>query len=188
MSELKENKILYGLIALAVFATIFTGTLALKSGNPKVATAPPSEDNLGASFDLSICLFNDNKTATTSFEVIRSTATTTMTCNTQFATLLDLNINLTASSSASSVLLWNYEFSDNGIDYFGQDAYTGTNNTTITHGATITTHKWSPGQTATSTKNVQVDPVATRWTRVNFQLDSGGGMIWAKLIKREPIR
>ena len=180
----KNYKILLGLVALAVISTLFTGFLAFRgNSNEKVAIA----ENLGVAFNLANCYINDNKKATTTYTMIGA-ATTTMTCKTQFADLIDFNMQFAATSSASAGLVWNYQFSHNGIDFFDQDVSSADSNDDVSHTLVKATHKWSPGVTATSTKNVDIAPFASEYLRINLSMDTGNGTFWGIVKIREPIR
>ena len=48
------------------------------------------------------------------------------------------------SSSTDSVLLWRYYFSNDGIEWYGEQDNPVVSSGTYTHGAATTTHSWTP--------------------------------------------
>ena len=178
------------LIALAVLAY-----LVLAFG---VYTTADKVENVGGSFSFGKCItgtldadnraYNQDLTATGTvayFTTSPNTGTTTLACSTQRASSIDLNIQFDASTTAS-YLTWVYEFSDNGIDWYGEDSKVVNTITSTTHGTATTTHTWRPGvESGVVRKNVTITPVASRYTRVSFDVSGANGALWAQLILKE---
>lgn len=124
---------------------------------------------------------NDNTKATTSIAYMTAgTGTTTSpTFVTALADQLDLNIVLSASSTAST-LNWRYEFSDNNVDWYTEAGDTTSNATTsiLTRDGKI--YSWTFASSTTGSGNdtrafqhVKIKDIAAAYTRVIFFLPAG---------------
>lgn len=82
------------------------------------------------------------------------------------ADIADLNLCVIASST-SSVVNWYYEFSNDGTNWYGQDASSITSNV-VTHESATTTHSWTVPSTALTCKNVQIENLNSNWIRFVF--------------------
>jgi hypothetical protein len=97
---------------------------------------------------------------------------------------MDLNMELKASSTTSKVQ-WQYEFSYNGTNWFGEDTKS-VSGSTVTHQAATTTHEWTPGMTEKISRNIGIKDLATRYFRLKIYkgLDSAAAAnnftIWVK--------
>ena len=111
-----------------------------------------------------------------------STEPTTMIFSIGSAEQLDLNIQFQASSTATR-LDWNYEFSNDRIDWFGEDSKTITSDTVTTHGAATTTHRWTPGLTTIARKNLSIDNINGEWIKISFRrgVTYENGTLWAEV-------
>ena len=92
---------------------------------------------------------------------------------------VDMNIQLTGSST-DSVLNWKYEFSDDNIDWFGEDLAQTSSATSISHSSTTLNHTWEPDTTSEVRKNIGIEPVASRYMRVVFSTTGANGSVWAR--------
>lgn len=77
---------------------------------------------------------------------------------------IDLNLKVTASSTTSQIR-WQYEFSNNGTEWFGEDSKT-TSGAVVTHQSATTTHYWTPGTIVTSFKNIGLTDIAAKYFRL----------------------
>ena len=185
----KTQKILVVLLVLGAAASLITflvgsvervgETFALQiwtSGDATILDEDTNVFDAGAQMGTSsVRYFDDGTTATSSLVLF-----------TERANRADLNLLFNASSSAS-ILLWNYTFSNNGIDWFGEDTYTVTNDRLITHGAATTTHSWAPGvENGAVLKNVSIPIVASKYTKIDFNVDGADGALWAQVVAKEP--
>ena len=118
------------------------------------------------------------------------TATTTLSFNSADNEKNQLYLQLTASTSAS-ILNWQYQFSNNNIDWFEEDAVSstvGVSPSETLHASTTITHSWKPGSTVASTslKTVSLPNVPAKYTRVQFFAPIGGGnsLVWAQVAQK----
>ena len=157
--------------------------------------------NLGQQFTLGEFFLNDNR-ATTSITHLTTTATSTIIIKTESANLVDLNFEVT-SSSTNPTLVWDLEFSSGNcntvqtqallrtcnLDFHGEDGKTITSNVTVTHGDRSPSNIWT---SSTSTqdeirkRNVAIDPVASRFMRVNIGVTGAPVDLWVQAVLREP--
>ena len=98
----------------------------------------------------------------------------------------DMNIFMIASS-ASSRLDWYFEFSDDAVDWFLEDAYTDTSDIITTHGSTTNVHRWTPAVTSLVTKNIKYPTIAgdiltARFTRITFSATTASSSIWVGVV------
>lgn len=128
-------------------------------------------------------------TATTSPEyLIGGTATSTKTVPIYGAQKVDMVVQFTASTSPA-VLQWQYEFSDNGIDWspLGQSVTTASIANQYNDFATSTiVNRWSPGSATASTSRiiVSIPPINSTLLRVVFSVPQGGarGAVWTSIL------
>lgn len=114
-------------------------------------------------------------------------ATTTLSFFAPKSDSIDINVSFTASTSAS-VLVWNYKFSNDNINFYGENGRTTSNNTLATEGATILTHSWAPGASGTSTKNVTINPTGSRYHQYNFSVSGANGALYVQAVPRTQIQ
>lgn len=179
----KKQIAIGGLLAVAI---LFLGILIWDG--PQVLQRKVDE-TAGGPFILGThCYLGNSLQGTSSFAVsYLTTSTTTFDCYIARADKVDLNIRYTASTT-SSRLEWKYEFSNDKIDWKAEDGTTVDSNTEVTHGAGMVVHKWTPGTTSTSSKNITISPTASKWLRVNFTSAAANGALWAEIITREEDR
>lgn len=145
------------------------------------------------------------RTSTTSVQWLTTTlatSSTAMVCNVKDGDRADLNLQFSASSSAS-VLHWSYEVANPSntaldckefpaqCDWFGETTATVVDNLGTVHGPATTTHSlpsgigWGQAGSPTTTANVTIDPITSRWLRISFWVSGAGGNVWAQLVGRE---
>lgn len=125
-------------------------------------------------------------TSSTRYLTTGSATSTILTCSTESAEVVDVNFFFYASSTATK-FYWKLQFSNNNQDWFDQDASTASaNNVEVTHGASGVTHNVTPGSTATTTRNLDVNPVASKYMRVLLNLAGANGSVWLQQVRREP--
>lgn len=111
-----------------------------------------------------------NTATTTETYLTTSTASSTLTMSISNSKHIELNMYVTASSSAS-VLNWSYYFSnDDGAtkSWYGEDGYTAISDVGVTHGADVVMHSWTPGTTTFKGKNITITPVAAKYMKIEF--------------------
>mgnify|MGYP001587013455 CR=1 FL=1 len=149
-------------------------------------------DQLGGGFFIDKCSLTGTTTVaatTTAIYMNAAGATTTnqiFGCQTEGADVIDLNMNFAASSTASQ-LLWEIQFSNNNIDWYSEDGKTVDSEVNTTHGATAKVHLWTPGKIATSSKNIGIEPVASKRTRILFNSAGANGAISAEMLLRRQL-
>ncbi len=179
----KKQIAIGGLLAVAI---LFLGILiwdGLQVLQRKV------DETAGGPFVLGThCYLGNSLQGTSSFAVsYLTTSTTTFDCFIARADKIDLNMRYTASGTTAR-LEWNTEFSNDKVDWKPEDGITVDSRTQVTHGAGNVTHQWTPGVTATSSKNVTINPTASKWVRINFTSAVANGALWAEIITREEDR
>lgn len=113
-------------------------------------------------------------------------ATTTLACSSGSADQIDLNVQYTPSSTAA-ILLWNYEFSDDGVNWYNEAATSASvsaSTTLVTVAGATTTYAWRPGETGDKRKNIAVTPMASKFFRVNFSTNVNDGALWSSVVTR----
>ena len=153
--------------------------------------AEPSEGALGNAVGTATGTLNGSGVASTTPSFLSSTATSTYaTIRTEGASSVDLNLQFTASTTASQ-LIYLLEFSNDGIDWFQEDI-ASVSGSVITHNATndtgaFTYHAWTPGATGISRKNVTITNVASKYMRVKATTWSANGSLWGQYILNKPF-
>lgn len=118
-------------------------------------------------------------------------ATSTIIFDSHYADQIDYNIFFIASTTGTSQLVWNNQFSNattstiNLTEWFSEDCRTNTSNTVVTHGATECFH-FMTGGNATTSRNITVQGVASPHMRANFNVAGANGALWVEVVKREP--
>ncbi|MDP1689230.1 MAG: hypothetical protein Q8L47_03835 [bacterium] len=123
-------------------------------------------------------------TATSSpIYVATSTEPTTLTMDISDLETIDLNLQVVSSSTVARID-WRYEFSNDKIDWFGEDSKTITSDVITTHGAATTTHYWTPATIKTVRKNVAISNTNANWLKISFSrgtTNDGNYSLWANL-------
>lgn len=128
-----------------------------------------------------------SSTATTTPEyLIGGTASSTKDVYVGGAEHVDLMVQFTASTSPA-VLQWQYEFSNNQIDWYAEDAVLAgptLGNQSLEHASTTVVHRWLPGSSTASTsrKIVTLPTTGSEYVRVTFSVPLGGvrGAVWTE--------
>lgn len=136
-----------------------------------------NKETLGA-----ISLYTTKTTSTASTSptyMTPGTATTTITISQDKGGFPSVFIALTASTSPS-ILNWDYQFSNNGVDWYGEDLFADIDSTvslvgTEYHASTTPVHFWQPGSTTASTtrKVLNIPEVMANFARVTFSVPVG---------------
>ncbi len=152
---------------------------------------PSSAPRAGGGFVTALCDSNNNSGATTTLQILNSTASvasTTIACFTSMAEQIDLNMFLVSTSSTSASLQWQVAFSNNNSDWYYEDGTNVSSNVLAQEGATPLLHTWTPGIIGTSTKNVTIKPVASRYTRIEFHSTGATVSLYEQLILKNIIQ
>ena len=136
-------------------------------------------------------VLNAAPASTTVVYMTPGTASSTITFSTEDSDLNQIFIQYIASTSAS-ILHWTYEFSNDGIDWFGEDAIsiTRTDSTPANyHSSTTINHIWNAGSSVSSTtrKMVTLPSIASTRARVTFTLPIGtaNGALYVERMTRQ---
>lgn len=105
----------------------------------------------------------------------RSTSTP---CATYRTDMSDINVFF-VSSSSSATLNFIFEFSNNGIDWYGEDNPQVTNESTVTHATTTLVHKLQGNEISSTTlRNIGIEPISSKHMRLAFWVTGGNGSVW----------
>lgn len=114
-------------------------------------------------------------------------ATTTFAALTANTANEDLNLMVVASST-SSVITWSVQYSYNGVDWYNEDL-PATSGSVTTHPALPITHTWTPGTTATTSRSMNLQTHAAKYTRIGFQATGANASIYPQFIlQNTPIQ
>ena len=119
-------------------------------------------------------------------------ATTTLNATTTFQTigidLVDLNIQFKGSST-DATLNWTYQFSDNFMDWYGEDLAQTASARTITHSSTTLVHSWNPEVASTTVvrKNISIEPIASRYMRIIFTTTNATSSVHARVALKSEV-
>lgn len=94
----------------------------------------------------------------------------------------------TTASSSSSVYSWNYQFSQDGVDWYDDNtSFLATTSATSTV-SQREGYTWIPGVTTRSLKTVMLPATPTRYIRATFYTTAANGSIWATFVtqKQQP--
>lgn len=115
------------------------------------------------------------------------TATTTLTYDSLY-TGSDSAVLLTqfAASSTSSVLNITVQYSQDGIDWYGDNLMVLTNSTS-TPAKSIqigNTYTWLAASTATTSKAVLI-PTPARYSRIQYSMTGAAGAVWGQMVAKK---
>jgi len=180
-------------VLVAMCAGVYVGVQRL------AAPAPAQQDVGGAGFSLAQAFYLSAASsgvsqqagaveATTSVQYLPAagTASSTILTYTNRAVGFDLNLNATASSSATKYV-WTNWFSWNGVDYFCEDGNSVDSTVSNTHGAGCLYHYWTPGVTATTSKNVSLPATQAPYSKTIISASAAAGAIWAQAIPKDVV-
>lgn len=122
--------------------------------------------------------------ATTSYDYVNSSATTTKQFFSERGDMFDIDLQF-AGSSTNSELIFTREYSPNGVDWYFERCKTNTSNVLVTFGAKPCVFQWSPASVATSTANITVEPTASKFSRLNFSARTDNGRLHTRVVVRE---
>lgn len=130
-------------------------------------------------------------TATTTYQFDSASYSSGKVLNMQGIDSGSMMIQFAASSSAAS-LAYQFQYSNNNIDWYGESSSFGTvsgSNNSLFEASSTITHIWTPGVTGTSTKLVTIPVAAAQHERVVFSIPVGtaNGAVYAEIdLKRNP--
>jgi len=158
----------YSKFFLLIVTSVAVGMLVYQVVTDQLSQGPSAPEDaiiLGSGGSTAVAT---NLIGTSAAPVYLTATSATSTSNTIMvgfeADQIDLNVQVTASTTASQVQ-WQYEFSHDGTNWFGEDTKSSSGST-VTHQAATTTHQWTPGTTIPANKNIGIGSVATRFFRL----------------------
>jgi len=132
-------------------------------------------------------LETDGRTTTASSTpeyLTASTNTVSYTADTLGVDMLDMNIQFIASTT-SSVLTWTYQFSDDNVDWFGEDLDQVSSTYTVSHASTTIAHTWKPDVATVVRKNIGLLPLASRYVKITFSTTGANGSVWGRFARKK---
>lgn len=98
-----------------------------------------------------------------------------------YADRYDLDLCVQASSTATAVN-WQFSFSEDGTNFYGEDN-SSTTAAVTSHSNATTTHSWVPATTAPVCKRIQIPSESTNHTKIQFTRGVGFSnyMIYSEL-------
>ena len=122
-------------------------------------------------------LDDDNfSTSTAAARWLTTSATTTWTLRQDKSEMADININILASSSMKLIVL--RQFSNNGVDFYSEMCSTLASNILETYGAGPCIKQIAVTGTATSSVNLGLTPISSRYIRFQFGASEANAGIW----------
>lgn len=71
------------------------------------------------------------------------------------------------ASSTTAIVRWQYEFSQDGVNFYGEDTASSSVGA-LTHGPATTTHSWLPGTTNQVCKKTTITGLSNNFLRITF--------------------
>ncbi len=121
-------------------------------------------------------------------DATKTTQNATTTFQTTGIDYIDLNISFQGSST-DATLNWTYEFSDNFMDWYGEDLAQTASARTITHSSTTLAHSWNPQVASTTVvrKNISINPIASRYMRIIFTTTNATSSVHARVALKSEV-
>lgn len=113
---------------------------------------------------------------------VAGAASTTLMASTGDADIIDFNL-FVGTASSSPEIIWTYEFSMDGNAWYSEKGNTLTSSQLRTHGVQPLVNSWSPN-TASSTGNFTVEPVAAKYLKVSLGTVGGDADVHLQVVKR----
>ena len=177
------KKVIIGL-TIAILAVAIGLFLNLTREDTPVNTQ--ENENLGGGMFLRTSYLNNNPSTTTPTTLATDSASSSLVVFTQGADIVDFNI-YTESTTTVPTSFFTIEASRDQQDWFGEDGTTVDSTTHVTHGADIVVHEWAVATTGATYKTISIEPVASRFIRVNIAVEGATTDIWASLVARDRI-
>ena len=117
-----------------------------------------------------------------------TSASSTLSCYVERADIVEMNIGLFASTSATT-LHWGLEFSDDTTTWYAEDTKTTVNENLVRHSAT-TTHSWAANSANDDIpvgKNVVINPITSKYMRISSSVSGANGAVHYRLVLRERV-
>lgn len=141
-----------------------------------------------------------NGTTTLTYVNVSDSASTTLgtsasSCIVERFTKLRHNI-LVKSTTSPATLMWEYQYSDNNVDWYGEDgnypilfdsagigqSLSATTSQSTIHSTTSPMNFWNIRDTATNTKSIIISNPVSKFIRVRFHIFGNNGIIYSDII------
>lgn len=193
-----------------VFAVLVVLDVLFSGGTWNRASATPSQittQNIAATSTFSITSgqlasttlsFMSAGLATTTYQIDSNSADTRLKPNFSMAQIDSADVYILFNASTSgSILTWQYQFSNNNVDWYAEgqniaNPITGTASTTngfVVQNASSTIHMWSPGVSGNSFTVVSAPALPGYHERIVFSIPMGSpaGAVYAEIdTKKNP--
>lgn len=199
-----QSKWEMGMLVVAILL-IVAGGVALTFATPAHAT-PSQISSQSMQFGTTTALatstlsFMTTGTATTTYQIDSATTTSAQRPNFSMAQIDDVDVYILFNASTSlSILAWQYQFSNNGVDWYGEGRDMATPNISaasttnasflVQQNATSTLHVWAPGASGVSMTVVHAPVFPGYHERIVFSLPPGSapGGVYAEIdTKKNP--
>ena len=114
------------------------------------------------------------------------TGTTSVISSVGHADMLDLNLFFVGSTT-DAYLTWDYEFSNNGIDWFNATLFSDQSDFQTRVGTSTYSNEGFTLE-GTTTPNIQINPMGAKFVRLNFGATGSTGIatgtLWVEIVKR----
>lgn len=168
---MKKIVLYFGILGAMILSVVFIGSVNKVGANP-----------------LSYVPIAATATATTTQTMVGTNATSTYTYD-AYAAAGQARPSLGASlllqetaSSTSAVLAINFQYSEDGIDWYEDTYDLSVATTSVPVNIKVNrTYVWTPGTTATSLRIIKIN-TPVRYTRVNFAATVATSSIWAHFV------
>lgn len=183
-----QEKIYSSLAGLAALAIVAVLVIVGIYHTPQPAN---TSTQVGGGFVHGFCDTNGNSGTTTPLTYQYSAAaTTTLPCFTDSADQIDVQLYMVASTSGSAATM-QIQYSNDNVTWYGQETPTavpvvGTGYVALA--TTTDTYYFTPGTTATSTMDLKIPAVNSKYTRVLFRQAGAGYGFYAAIINKNVIR
>ena len=161
---------------IAIIALLFMGVGALLwSGFEK-----DNPEDLKGLLDANYSTINGNASGTPTYLSTNTATTTLTTLNIGGVDSIGLSILFDASTTAS-VLDWEYQFSHDGEDWFGENASTQTSTLLQTHASGTKIHTFTPNTALNNLIHINNIPVNAKFFRMRVSVSEAAGSVWGIL-------
>lgn len=181
MNILKKLGWEVGAIFALVFAVLIGFLIPLTHANANPLRFPASAVSATATTSPTFLTTAATSTIVT-FDTYSQTGVVGAGGSTQAADKAALNIQF-AASSTSSVLLTTLEYSQDGIDWYTDDAITPAS-PTLFNISSPNVYSWTAAGTATSSKTIII-PTPERYVRAKMSISGAAGAVWAQIVSQK---
>lgn len=165
-------KFIYAVVFFLLGMAVWQGITCFKE-------KPTEQEGIGSYYPED-CYLNGNSATTSPTVVLTQATTTSNTCTVEGLENVRVNL-LSGATTTGHMVWWQIEFSQDGVDWWGEDANTDTSDVTLTHGSTTVTRLWDVGSTSTTTKSFLVKNVASKFMRLKYRMSGYSAFLWGSI-------